>query len=193
MFASTLVARPFPRFAGPGALFLLLAATPPAMAGEPSTQSLLETTVTDLSSGRQTPLSSYVSDHGRTATPLALVFFEPECTWCARQLRDLEQRRQDDAGGLSALREPVLASDGIAVRVLAVGVNGDAGELGRTLRRTGWHGPGIEAGRQLVSHLEGVPATPYWLLIDPATRSHVAIRGYLPPIKVQRLINALAS
>jgi thiol-disulfide isomerase/thioredoxin len=97
--------------------------------------------------------------------PLLLTFFEPACSWCARQLRDLVELQQACDGGL---------------QVVAVGVHGRKPALDQVLARSGARGrlTAALASPSLLSAIGGIPATPYTLIITPEGRFETLIRGY---------------
>ena len=83
--------------------------------------------------------------------PVLMVFFEPDCNWCLRQIRAINELRASCPGSVAAI---------------AVGVNGNRSQLQKTLRRMRPEFPAYEASPELVESLGGVPATPFTLLGD---------------------------
>jgi thiol-disulfide isomerase/thioredoxin len=107
--------------------------------------------------------------------PLLLTFFEPACSWCVRQLRDLVKLQQAFDGGL---------------HVVAVGVHGRKPALDKVLARSGARGrlTAALASPSLLSAIGGVPATPYTLIISPEGRFETLIRGYESLEKLNALL-----
>lgn len=98
--------------------------------------------------------------------PVLLSFFEPACSWCVRQLRDLAVLQQQC---------------GAAIQVVALGVHGRKPALERVLARSGARGrlTAALASPSLLSAIGGVPATPYTLVIDADGRFETLLRGYV--------------
>jgi peroxiredoxin len=107
--------------------------------------------------------------------PLLLTFFEPSCSWCARQLRDLVKLQQtcDDR-----------------LKVVALGVHGHKPALDQVLARSGARGrlTAALASPSLLSAIGGVPATPYTLVITSDGRLEALFRGYEPLERVHALL-----
>ncbi len=107
--------------------------------------------------------------------PVLLIFFEPECNWCFRQVRDLNALGERCRTGFQPL---------------AVGVNGNRSHLKEELRRLRPEFPAFEASPALLSALGGVPATPFALLGD-ANGDYLAwSRGYLPEEELHEFLAA---
>jgi thioredoxin-related protein len=106
---------------------------------------------------------------------LLLTFFEPACSWCARQLRDLVKLQQACDGGL---------------QVVAVGVHGRKPALEQVLARSGARGrlTAVMASPSLLSAIGGVQVTPYTLVIDAKGRFEALLRGYVSLEKLHALL-----
>jgi len=98
--------------------------------------------------------------------PVLMVFFEPECNWCFRQVRAVHALQERCPGNFQAL---------------AVGVNASRSGLKKELRRLRLDFPAFEASPALLESIGGgVPATPFTLIGD-ATGAYLGwTRGYLP-------------
>ncbi len=106
-----------------------------------------------------------------TGKPTFLVFFEPRCRWCAKQIEALQ-----------ALREGCSKR----FRAVAIGVHGDRAGYRRFLRRAEVELPAYRASPQLVAAIGGVPATPYSLFLEAdGTPSH-RLRGAIPAPKLRQ-------
>lgn len=101
---------------------------------------------------------------GRPQQVLMLTFFEPQCSWCQRQLRAL--------GELAQSCDPQL-------QPVAVGINGREGALRRELRRARVRYPAVRASRELLRRVGDVPATPWTLLMDGSGTVLATLRGYV--------------
>jgi peroxiredoxin len=107
--------------------------------------------------------------------PLILAFFEPACSWCARQLRDLVKLQQ-------------VCDDGL--KVVAVGVHGRKPALEQVMARSGARSRLTAAlsNPSLLSAIGGVPATPYTLVIDAEGRFETLLRGYASLEKLHAIL-----
>lgn len=81
--------------------------------------------------------------------PLLIVFFQPECNWCYRQVAAINEFMSQCEAGFQAI---------------AVGVNGNRRQLQAEMRRIKPAFPAYEASPALIRSLGGVPATPFALL-----------------------------
>lgn len=107
--------------------------------------------------------------------PVLMMFFEPDCSWCFRQVRTLNALAERCPNGFQAL---------------AVGVNGNRSHLKKELRRLRPDFPAFEASPALLAALGGVPATPFTLLGD-ANGSYLNwTRGYLPEQDLEQFLAA---
>lgn len=105
--------------------------------------------------------------------PLLLVFFKPECSWCFRQVRAINQLQETCRHQFQAL---------------AVGVEGNRTWLKETLRRMRPEFPAYEASPRLLKDLGGVPATPFSLLGDAGGEYRNYLRGYIPPERLAGIL-----
>jgi thioredoxin-related protein len=111
--------------------------------------------------------------------PLLMSFFEPDCTWCARQIRDLEAAKTQCAKPLP---------------FALVGVHGDRMELRLMLRRAkAGHLPAHVASPALLEALDGIPATPHAVILDAQGHPLVRMRGYIPLAKLCEIADLLAN
>ncbi|MEW6764663.1 MAG: hypothetical protein AB1344_02590 [Pseudomonadota bacterium] len=110
--------------------------------------------------------------------PLLLSFFEPDCPWCARQIRDLEAAQTQCARPLP---------------FALAGVHGDRMELRLMLRRAkAGHLPAYVASPALQEALDGIPATPHAVILDAQGHPLVRMRGYIPLAKLCEIADLLA-
>lgn len=110
--------------------------------------------------------------------PLLLSFFEPDCPWCARQIRDLDAAKTQCAQPLP---------------FALVGVHGDRMELRLMLRRAkAGHLPAYVASPALLEALDGIPATPHAVILDAQGHPLVRMRGYIPLAKLCEIADLLA-
>jgi thioredoxin-related protein len=96
---------------------------------------------------------------------LVLVFFEPECTWCARQIKMLEE---------------INHFCGFAVQPVLIGTHGNRQALQAFLRRTQTQLPAFETSTALLKITGDVSSTPLTLIIDAHGAISEKIRGYSP-------------
>lgn len=113
-----------------------------------------------------------------TKGALLLSFFEPECPWCARQIRDLDAAQTQCAKPLP---------------FVLVGVHGDRMALRMMLRRVkAEHLPAYVASPALLDALNGIPATPHTVILDTQSRPLARMRGYIPLEKLCEMAELLA-
>lgn len=105
--------------------------------------------------------------------PVVLVFFQPECNWCAKQVR-----------AINSLREQC------DFEALAVGVGGSRVELRKELRHLRPAFPAYQASPELIEELGGVVATPFTLLGNPNGEFLNWGRGFLPEKELQKLMRS---
>jgi hypothetical protein len=129
----------------------------PANAG--TDQSLFDFRLGDLRSGEIRSLEGY------RGTPSFLVFFEPGCPWCVKQMRALEELGAACPG---------------RIQTLTAGVHGNLPEYRRLIRVAGTEHPAFVASDRLVAAIGGVPATPYTLFLDRKGRPTHRLRGLVP-------------
>ncbi len=114
---------------------------------------------------------------GLAQGPLMLSFFEPDCPWCARQIRDLQAAQAQCAHPLP---------------FALVGVHGERMELRLMLRRLHAEGlPALLATPALLQALEGIPATPHAVILDGQGRALVRMRGYIPQARLCEIADLL--
>lgn len=106
--------------------------------------------------------------------PVIMLFFQPECSWCLKQVRAVNRLPADCRASFNAL---------------AIGVNGDRKALKQELRRLRPDFPAYQANPALLDAIGGVPATPFALLGDANGEFHNWMRGYIPQ---SRLVDSLA-
>lgn len=119
-------------------------------------QSPLHFQLEELRSGEQHHLARFAG------SPLFLIFFEPRCPWCAKQISTLQGLLERCPNKL---------------RAVAVGVHGDLPGYRRFLRRAQVEIPAYRASPQLQAAIGGVPATPYTLFLDATGRPTHRLRG----------------
>lgn len=111
-------------------------------------------------------------------TAQLISFFEPDCPWCARQLRDLDAARHQCATPLP---------------FALVGIHGDRMELRLTLRRAqAEHLPAYVASPELLETLQGIPATPHAVILDAQGHPIARMRGYIPLAQLCEIAELLA-
>ena len=105
--------------------------------------------------------------------PVVMVFFQPECNWCLKQVR-----------AINALSEQC------DIEAIAVGFGGNRVTLQRELRRLRPAFPAYQASPLLIEELGGVVATPITLLGDANGNFLNWSRGYL---QGQQLLDLMRS
>lgn len=106
---------------------------------------------------------------GYAGKPVVMLFFQPDCSWCLRQVRTLNELSGQCPGQFQAL---------------AIGVNGDRRQLKAELRRLRPDFPAFQASPALLEDIGGVPATPFSLLGDDQGSVQGWLRGYIPADKL---------
>ncbi len=138
---------------------LLLAALTAARADAPS---LLDFDLRSLSEPETHSLKRYAGK------PVLMLFFQPDCTWCLRQVKTInELGRQCDA-----------------FSAMAIGVLGTRSELRTELRRLRPAFPAYQASPRLLESLGEVETTPLMLFGDADGRFVTWWRGYAPEDKL---------
>ena len=96
---------------------------------------------------------------------ILLSFFEPNCSWCHRQMKAFKkiQEQCDDT------LQPVV-----------VGINGNAQQLKKEVRRAKISYPALQANRSLLQYTGEIPATPWTLLLNRQGDTLATLRGYIP-------------
>ena len=144
--------------------FLTIAAAPARADQGPS---LLDWSLKSLEAPETRALDRY------QGKPVLMMFFEPECSWCFRQVRAINALAERCGGGFQAL---------------AVGVNANRAGLKQELRRLRPDFPAYEASPALLQSLGGVPATPFTLLGDVTGTYLDWTRGYLPEAELEEFM-----
>lgn len=105
--------------------------------------------------------------------PVAMMFFEPECSWCIKQARILEKLQSQCENSFT----PVM-----------LGVHGNRVALKRALFDLGVKLPAYKASKPLVQAMGGIPATPILLVTDKEGRYRQYYRGMTTKDKLQPLL-----
>ena len=103
-----------------------------------------------------------------------LLFFQPDCKWCLKQSRALDQL-------LSACPDTLNAA--------ALGVHGNRHDLKKELRRLRPGYPAYKMGQAMINDLEGVPATPVMLLADEGGGFMQSFSGYIPAAELAAFLD----
>ena len=104
-----------------------------------------------------------------------LVLFEPECTWCFKQVRVLNRLQQQCA----------------SFRAAGVGVNGSRRALLAEVRRLRADFPLYEASQALLADLGQIPGTPLMIYIDQSGQFENFSRGFQSEsLLIKRLANS---
>lgn len=120
-------------------------------------ESLLDFSLPDLQAQGDVDLSQY---RGKV---LLVSFFEPDCPWCFRQMKDFNR---------------LVESCEHQLQPIAVGVNGNRQQLRKELRKAKVQFPGLKANRELIDAIGEVPATPWTLVADQRGKLVATLRGY---------------
>lgn len=105
--------------------------------------------------------------------PVLMMFFEPDCTWCYRQVRAINDIGRQCGDTFSAI---------------AIGVNGNRQALQKELRRLRPDFPAYQASPELLESLGGIDATPLSLLGNADGDFANWARGYMPSDKLVSLM-----
>ncbi len=105
--------------------------------------------------------------------PVAIMFFEPECSWCIKQARVLNQLQEQCNQSFT----PVM-----------LGVHGNFVALKRALFDLGVKLPAYRASKSLVKAMGGIPATPIMLVTDEQGRYRKYYRGLTKETKLKPLL-----
>ena len=108
--------------------------------------------------------------------PVVLLFFEPGCHWCLKQMEVL-----------SELAKPY------NLRVVAVGVHGTPRELRRWAGRSASSFPLTIATPELLDAVRGIPATPYLLMTDERGRLTRRFRGFANCTTLQLVLEPIVN
>ncbi|MFS1524134.1 TlpA family protein disulfide reductase [Microbulbifer sp. 2304DJ12-6] len=150
-------------------LFLLFTLCIPAFPAAAQGASLLDLTLRDLASPGRISLAQYQGQ------PAVMVFFEPECPWCFRQVRVLNR---------------LLAQCPGQFQPLAVGTNGSRRALMAEYRRLRPDFPAFQISSALLDRVGTIPATPFTLLIDRHGAPAGWLRGFMPQEKLTPVLAA---
>ena len=101
--------------------------------------------------------------------PVLMVFFEPNCSWCYRQVKAINEVGEQCSDEFAAI---------------AIGVNGNRQSLQKELRRLRPEFPAYQASPRLLESLGGIDATPLSLLSNADGEFANWSRGYLPADKL---------
>ncbi len=105
--------------------------------------------------------------------PLVMVFFQPECSWCAKQIAAINKLREQ------CHRE---------IEAVAIGFGGNRTQLRKELRRLRPDFPAYEASPKLIAEVGGVDTTPVTLLGDSGGRFVTWTRGFVPYEDLRSLV-----
>lgn len=105
-------------------------------------------------------------------------FFEPECSWCYRQMKVFNRIQSECAQQLQPL---------------SVGVNGDSHRLRKELRRAKVRYPAVQATAQLMRLVGTVPATPWTLVFGPQGELLGKMQGYIRFEQMEELLPEFCS
>jgi thioredoxin-related protein len=129
----------------------------PVLAGNKA-PSLLEFDLRSLGEADTHSLERY---KGKT---VLLVFFQPDCDWCLKQFRAVNELRSTCSNSFEAI---------------AIGTRGSRSELRKELRRLRPEFPAYQASPALLESLGGVETTPISLLGDSSGGFVNWLRGYI--------------
>jgi len=101
--------------------------------------------------------------------PLLIMFFEPDCSWCYRQVKVLNTLSKTCDSDFS---------------MVAVGVNGSRAELLKTYQKSKPKFPAYQISQQLQKVIGKIKATPFMLLVDGQGLPLSWFIGYLPKDKL---------
>lgn len=105
--------------------------------------------------------------------PLLMVFFQPECNWCAKQIDAINKLRNQ------CHRE---------IEAVAIGFGGNRAQLRKELRSLRPDFPAYEASPRLIAEVGGVAATPVTLFGDSDGRFVSWTRGFVPYEDLRTLV-----
>ena len=144
-------------------IFLLvsLLIVQPTLAGDG--QTLLDFKLKSLAEPEKHSLERY------SGKPTLMMFFEPDCAWCFRQIKVLNKLSKHCAGDLN---------------LVAVGMNGSRAELLKEYRRAKPEFPAYQISNKFLNAMGEVEGTPFSILADEKGRPLGWFRGYLPEEKL---------
>ena len=106
--------------------------------------------------------------------PVLMLFFQPDCGWCFRQVRVINELAEQCDDGFEAV---------------AVGVRGSRGELRKELRRIRQDFPAYQASPRLLEALGGVETTPLMLVGDDEGDLVTWMRGYIATDRLHTVLD----
>lgn len=98
-----------------------------------------------------------------------LLFFEPQCRWCARQAKVLQQLKQQCPN----------------LKQVAMGINGNLPALRQALFSLGISSRGFKPDPAMLVQLGGIPATPVMLVMNAQGQLVSGFRGFVPLAKLK--------
>ncbi|MEX2962513.1 TlpA family protein disulfide reductase [Microbulbifer sp. TYP-18] len=149
------------------ALLVSLMLLPTALPGVASEARLLDMELRSLAGPARASLAQYRD------LPVLMVFFEPECPWCFRQVRALNR---------------LLARCPGQFQPLAVGTNGARRALLAEYRRLRPNFPAFQISGELLDKVGSIPATPFMLLVNRDGLPAGWLRGFVPGEKLQPVL-----
>lgn len=108
--------------------------------------------------------------------PVVMVFFQPNCNWCAKQIDAINDLSKQCSHKFEAI---------------AVGIGGNRTELRKELRRLRPDFPAYQASPRLIAEMGGVIATPIILLGDARGEFRNWTRGFVPGEDLKKLVVAI--
>ena len=102
------------------------------------------------------------------------VVFQPDCSWCEKQIADLARLEH---------------KCGDAFSTVLIGTRGNRRTLKRELRKFAAPLPALKADKGFMHLLIGFEATPVTLFFDGQGKLLANRRGYIPPEKLKRAIS----
>ena len=103
-----------------------------------------------------------------------MVFFQPECTWCLRQFKAINDLAESCSQSFEAV---------------AVGFRGNRNELRKELRRLRPQFPAYQASPRLLDSVGDIEATPLILVGDSDGGLVTWMRGYIPRDQLLEALN----
>lgn len=102
-----------------------------------------------------------------------LMFFEPECTWCFKQTRVLNQLQKECPN----------------FRAAAIGINGSRRDLKKELQRQRPDFPAFQINKALLSDIGEIHGTPLVMFLDEKGQFISYSRGYQKQPKLTALLD----
>ncbi len=128
--------------------------------------------LTSLTDGEQYRLQDY---QGKI---LLVSVFEPECSWCYKQMKVFNRITRECNGHLQPL---------------AVGIHGQKLALRKEVRRVQAQFPTLQASPSWLKTVGEIPATPWNLVIDEQGELVAKVRGYVEFEKIKKAFPQLCS